>query len=233
MTETEHQIALDSRARQATRQPPAHRPVHRNPPDPAPDAHPARRTADPHLAMTWDESSPAARHTSDRPTTRSAPNPDKLVEQQAQTKSGTTSPVRTVRAPACSTHSATGSRSGPPPFRRTCRQPCEPMCGSTPAAVSRTTLSWSRSDTRQKTPRRPHLTSEDTSRRAGTPPLARRDASGERAAEPPFRRIAEWLIPLATRERGLVGARSPGARLTRRRPVHWWSCRAIRGRGHR
>lgn len=61
---------------------PARRPVHRNPPLRARDARRARRTGDLQPVTTWDESSPAARHTSDRLTTRSAPNRDELVANQ-------------------------------------------------------------------------------------------------------------------------------------------------------
>ncbi|WTK82899.1 transposase [Streptomyces sp. NBC_01511] len=56
-------------------QQPARRPVHRNPPLRARDTRRARRTDDLQPVTTWDESSPAARHTSDRLTTRPVPNP--------------------------------------------------------------------------------------------------------------------------------------------------------------
>lgn len=58
------------------------RPVRRNPPHRALDARRARRSGDPQPATTWDESSPAVRHTNDQPTTKSAPNPDEPVQSK-------------------------------------------------------------------------------------------------------------------------------------------------------
>lgn len=79
---------------------PALRRVHRNRPDQVPDGHLARRIRSPHNVTTWDVSSPPARHTSARPTTRRAPSHAEQVKDQAESSAcagGVRQPDRTVR----------------------------------------------------------------------------------------------------------------------------------------